>query len=119
MRGIRGAITVEKNSKDDIYSAAKKLIMEIITRNNISSNDIGAMIFSMTDDLTAAFPSTGVRQIAGLEFVPLFDARQVAVEGSLSRCIRVLVLVETEKSQREIRHVYLERAQILRPDLKN
>ena len=119
MRGIRGAITVEKNSKDEIHAAARELVAEILNRNQIATEDIGAAIFSMTEDLTAAFPTAGVRKISGFEFVPLFDARQLAIDGSLEKCIRVLLLVETEKSQREIQHDYLRGAEKLRPDLKN
>ena len=118
MRGIRGAITVEQNEKEAIWQAAKAMMQELIARNELAPEDIGAVIFSMTEDLTAAFPTAGVRQIAGFSLVPLFDARQCAIEGSLERCIRVLVLAETEKGQSEIHHVYLGRARDLRPDIE-
>ena len=78
---------------------------------------IGAAIFSMTEDLTAAFPSTGVRSLPGFDMVPLFDARQCAIEGSLPRCIRVLLLIETDQGQQELCHVYQAGAAALRPDL--
>ena len=90
---------------------------QIMRRNKLVSEDIGAAIFSATDDLTAAFPSTGARRLPGFDLVPLFDARQCAIEGSLDHCIRVLLLVETERKQSEIQHVYMGRAQELRPDL--
>lgn len=119
MRGIRGATTVETNSVEEIHTAAQNLIVEILSRNHVDPSQIGAAIFSMTEDLTAAFPTAGARKIPGFELVPLFDARQCAIEGSLERCIRVLLLVETEKSQREVYHVYQGRAKNLRPDLRN
>ena len=118
MRGVRGAITVEKNEKAAIWQAAKAMMQELIERNELAPEDIGAVIFSMTEDLTAAFPTAGVRQLPGFDLVPLFDARQCAIEGSLGKCIRVLVLADTEKKQRDIRHIYMGRAVALRPDIR-
>ncbi len=118
MRGVRGAVTAEANTKEFIWKASRELVEEMLSRNGISTEDIGAAIFSSTEDLTAAFPTAGARMIPGFELVPLFDARQLAVEDSLPMCIRVLLLIDTEKSQGEIRHVYLGAAARLRPDLK-
>ena len=114
MRGIRGAITVGRNEKEEIWQAAQELITELLRTNAISADDIGAAIFSVT----AAFPTAGVRRIAGFDLVPLFDARQCAIEDSLPRCIRVLLLVNTDVPQSEIHHVYLRAAAELRPDLE-
>jgi len=117
MRGIRGATTVEENTQAAIWQAAQEMVQAILEENALPTEQIGACIFSMTEDLTAAFPTAGVRQLAGFDLVPLFDARQCAVEGSLPRCLRVLLLVETEQSQRAIHHVYLHGAATLRPDI--
>jgi chorismate mutase len=118
MRGIRGAITVERNDKEEIWQAAQELIAELLRTNDIAASDIGAAIFSVTEDLTAAFPTAGARRITGFDLVPLFDARQCAIEDSLPRCIRVLLLVNTERAQTDIHHVYLREAAHLRPDLE-
>ena len=89
-----------------------------IERNGVQPEDIGAAIFSQTEDLTSAFPSAGVRRLVpGFDLVPLFDARQLAIEGSLAHCIRVLLLVDTDKPQRDIHHIYLGGARSLRPDI--
>ena len=117
MRGVRGAITVEQNEKEAIWQAAKAMMQELIERNELAPEDIGAVIFSMTEDLTAAFPTAGVRQLPGFDLVPLFDARQLAIEGSTPMCIRALLLVDTDRAQRDIHHIYLGRAKQLRPDL--
>lgn len=118
MRGVRGAITVEKNEKAAIWQAAKAMMQELIERNELAPEDIGAVIFSMTEDLTAAFPTAAVRQLPGFDLVPLFDARQCAIEGSLEKCIRVLVLADTGKAQRDIHHIYMGKAVALRPDIR-
>lgn len=117
MRGIRGAVTVRRNDQEEIWEAAQELMAGLLQANGIVSDDIGAAIFSATEDLTAAFPTAGVRRMRGFDLVPLFDARQCAVENSLPRCIRVLLLVNTDRAQAEIRHVYLRDAVKLRPDL--
>ena len=113
LRGIRGAITVEKNTKEEIWRAAQLLITKILSTNEILSESVGAIIFSSTNDLTAAFPTTG------FTFIPLFDVQETSVEGSLPRCIRVLVLADVKKTTSEIHHIYLGGAQNLRPDLVN
>lgn len=117
MRGIRGAITVNENSRGKIWQAAQLLITEILSLNELHAEDIGAIIFSTTEDLTAAFPSSAVRQLPELRLIPLFDTREPAVENSLPMCIRVLILADVDKKQNEIHHVYLGGAKNLRPDL--
>lgn len=117
MRGIRGAITVQEDTRAAIWNAARAMMEAVLERNALAPAAIGAVIFSMTEDLSAAFPTAGVRQIEGFDLVPLFDARQCAVEGSLEKCIRVLVLADTDKAQAEIRHVYMGKAKKLRPDI--
>lgn len=117
MRGIRGAVTAKENSKEQIWSAARQLVTEILSRNGLQADDLGAIIFSSTEDLTAAFPSSAIRQLPALRLVPLFDTREPAVDNSLPLCIRVLILADIDKTQDKIQHVYLGGAKNLRPDL--
>ncbi len=117
MRGIRGAITVEENSKEQIGLAARQLVTKILSLNDLRADDLGAIIFSTTEDLTAAFPSSAIRQLPALRLVPLFDTREPAVDNSLPLCIRVLILADTDKAQNKIHHVYLGAARNLRTDL--
>ena len=117
LRGIRGAITVDDNSREKIWQAARQLVTKIMSSNGLRGEDVGAMIFSSTQDLTEAFPSTGVRQLQGLRLVPLFDTLEPAIEKSLPLCIRVLILADIDKKQSEVCHVYLDGAKNLRPDL--
>lgn len=117
MRGIRGAVTVEEDKKEEIWTAARDLVTKILLQNELRAENVGAMIFSMTEDIKSGFPSSGVRQVPELRLIPLFDALEPAIENSLAKCIRVLVLADVEKAQNEIRHVYLGKARNLRPDL--
>ncbi len=117
LRGIRGAVTVDENSKEKIWLAARQLVTKILSQNELRADNIGAIIFSTTEDLTAAFPSSAIRQLPALRLVPLFDTREPAVENSLPLCIRVLILADIEIEQNKVHHVYLGGAKYLRPDL--
>lgn len=117
LRGIRGAATVEENSREEISKAAQLLVTQILSLNEILLENVGAIIFTSTNDLTASFPTAGLRQLPGFNLVPLFDAQETFVEGSMPMCVRVLVLADVDKKPAEIHHVYLGGAKKLRPDL--
>lgn len=116
MRGIRGAHTAAENSRQAVFAAVQELLNELVEKNDLQLENIGAAIFSATPDLDAAFPAAAARKI-GWDFVPLFGTQELAVENGLARCIRVLLLVETDKSQQEVKHVYLGKSSCLRPDI--
>jgi len=116
-RGIRGATTVEVDSADAILAATGDLLLRMVEANHIAVADIASAVFTMTPDLTAAFPARAAREL-GWQHVPLLDAQEVPVPGSLLHCVRVLMLWNTDRSQDEVRHVYLREAASLRPDLR-
>jgi chorismate mutase len=115
-RGIRGATTVESNSASEILAATRELLDSILQANDVAPEDIASVVFTATRDLTAAFPAQAARDL-GWQQVPLLDAQEIPVPGSLARCVRVLVHWNTDRSQEQIRHVYLRGATLLRPDL--
>ncbi|AWV34785.1 MULTISPECIES: chorismate mutase [Paenibacillus] len=116
-RGIRGATTVINNEETEILRETVVLLREIVERNNVIAEDISNVWITMTNDLDATFPARAIREIEGWEMVPLMCSTEIPVKGSLPMCIRLMVQFNTDKSQREIRHVYLNEAQKLRPDL--
>jgi chorismate mutase len=119
IRGIRGATTVEEDTKEAILEATRELLQKILEVNGIEDFDeIGAMIFTLTDDLRAAFPAEAARQL-GMQRVPLINSREIPVPGALPKVIRVMVLWNTELPQNQVRHVYLRKAVVLRPDLES
>lgn len=117
LRGIRGAITVKKNSKKEIISATKKLLKKLIAVNKIKAEGVASAIFSVTKDLNAEFPAIAARELGWL-FTPLLCTTEIPVPGSLKRCVRILIYLNTTKKQKQIKHVYLGDAKKLRPDLK-
>ena len=116
MRGIRGAITVEDVTREEVIQATVELLEKILEQNDIVQDDLAAAIFSVTPDLQVAFPAEAARTL-GWRHVPLLDCLEIGVPGALEKCIRVLVLTATEKKPQDMKHVYLRRAAALRPDL--
>ncbi len=116
MRGIRGAITVEFDDAQTILNATRRLLGEMIARNEVEIDDIASAIFSVTPDLGAAFPALAAREM-GWSDVPMLHCSEINVPGSLAKVIRILMHVNTLRTPAQIRHVYLERAVALRPDL--
>jgi len=115
-RGVRGATTVEQNTREQILEETRKLLALMIRLNGIASTDVASAIFTLTEDLNAEFPASAARQLGWLD-VPLLCTHEIGVPGSLGRCIRILVHWNTEKRQDEIKHVYIKEAKRLRPDL--
>ncbi|MCS7059090.1 MAG: chorismate mutase [Meiothermus sp.] len=119
VRGVRGAITVEEDTREAILSATRELLQKMLEANHITDYEsIGAMIFTLTDDLKAAFPAEAARQL-GMQMVPLINSREIPVPGSLPRVIRVMILWNTDIPQKQVKHVYLREAVRLRPDLES
>ena len=114
-RGIRGAITVEHNIREEILTATTELLQLLVERNDLHPEDIASVIFTVTEDLDAAFPALAARAMGWTE-VALICTREIPVPGSLSKCIRVLLHVNTMRSAAEIQHAYLRGAVNLRPE---
>ena len=119
VRGVRGATTVDSDDPAQIRAAARELMEEILRRNQIVDfDDVISAVFTTTEDLVSAFPAEAARAM-GMNQVPLLCAQEIPVTGSMPRCIRVLLHVNSERKPKEIEHVYLREAQKLRPDLKS
>lgn len=116
VRAIRGATTVSENTIPAIRDAVTELLDAIETHNQLDPEEIVSVIFTATRDLDAIFPAAIARERPYWNHVPLLDVQQMHVEGSLERCIRVLIQINTPKPQIEIHHSYLRQAQNLRPD---
>ena len=112
-RGIRGATLAEANTAEAIYSAPKDLLKGLIDANDIQERDVAAVHFTMTPDLNAVFPATAARQL-GWNDTALMGGTEIAVPDSLSRCIRILILVNTYKEPRELVNLYLNGTDVLR-----
>ncbi|MDP6510331.1 MAG: chorismate mutase [Dehalococcoidia bacterium] len=116
-RGIRGAITVEDNDREEMLSATTELLQKLVEDNQVKAEDIAYIYFTTTPDLNAEFPAVAARRM-GMDHVPLLCGHEMAVPHGLPRCLRILMLVNTERKASEIVHVYLREATSLRADMQ-
>jgi chorismate mutase len=117
IRGVRGAITVRRNDEAEIVKAAERLFREAINANEITPEAVASVFISATEDVDAAFPAKALRNIDGWTYVPVMCMKELSVPSSLPMCIRIMLHVNTSIPQNEIKHIYLEGALVLRPDL--
>ena len=113
VRGIRGATTADSNTSNGIIEATRELLTSMVESNEDDIGDITAIFFTTTPDLQAEFPPLAARQL-GWEYVALINSIEMDVPGAQQKCIRILMLVNTEKSQKEIKFAYLKDAVSLR-----
>ncbi len=117
-RGVRGAITVEENTAAAIKAATQELLEQIVATNALDMTDVASVIFTATSDVDAVYPAVVAREMGWVN-TPLLCMQEMAVQGSLPRCIRVLLHWNTDHAQADIHHIYLGEARALRPDITN
>ena len=113
VRGIRGATTVNTNTRPEVIQATQEMLSNIIDKNKLSIDDIAAALFTTTEDIDCEFPAYAARMM-GWEYVALLDNTQMKVPNSLNLCIRVLLLVNTDIPANQLKNVYLNQAVNLR-----
>ena len=116
VRALRGATTVDVDEPAHITERVVALLERMLERNEVDKEDLVSILFTATGDVHSIFPAAAARTI-GLGDVPLICARELDVDGGTKQCIRVLMHLSTDKSRRELHHVYLEGARGLRDDL--
>ena len=115
---IRGAITIEENTIEEIRSNTITMLEQILKDNNIHIDDCSSLIFTTTKDITKAYPAKFAREI-GFTNCSLMCVQEMFVEGSLELCIRVMVTINKEDNSFKPKNIYLKGAKKLRPDLLN
>jgi chorismate mutase len=113
-RGIRGAITVSANNRKSILAATKELLLKMAEANEVETEDIGAIFFTTTPDLNAEFPAAATRELGWPSNLALLCGHEMGVPEALPRCLRVLMLVNTDRGSNEISHIYLGKAKNLK-----
>lgn len=116
VRAIRGAVQVDANERAAVLEGTTDLVSEVMSRNDLTTDDVISVIFTASPDLTAEFPALAARKI-GFQDVPLLCASEIDVPGAMPRVVRLLMHVETELPRRRIQHVYLRGAAALRLDI--
>jgi chorismate mutase len=116
VRALRGATTVEDDTREQVSERVVELLTELLDRNGVEHDDIISVLFTATDDIHSMFPAEAARKV-GFGDIPLICARELDIDGATPRCLRVLVHLTTERARGELHHVYLHGARNLRDDL--
>ena len=112
-RGLRGATVADANTPESIYAATREMLSRLIDANGIVEADLAMAYFTVTPDLNAAFPAAAARQL-GWNNTALMCATEIPVPDALSRCIRVLILINTDQEPQDLVNIYLKGAEALR-----
>ncbi|MCX5992327.1 MAG: chorismate mutase [Chloroflexi bacterium] len=112
-RGIRGATVAVANKREDILAATRELLQKMVDSNQVEKQVVACMFFTTTPDLNAEFPALAARQLGWTE-TALMCGHEMDVPHSLPRCVRILILFNTEKKAEDIVHVYIKGAEVLR-----
>jgi chorismate mutase len=107
---------VPQNSKDAIIAASKELLQQMVNANGVKVDDVACILFTTTPDLNAGFPAAAARELGWLQ-VALLCSQEMDVPDGFPRCLRVLMLFNTEKRNEDMVHVYLRGTEILRDDI--
>ncbi len=116
VRAIRGAVQVDADEREAILSGTAELVTEVMTRNDLTTDDVISVLFSATPDLSAEFPALAARSL-GFQEVPLLCCSEISVPGAMPRVVRLMMHVQTSRPRPEIQHVYLRGAAALRLDI--
>jgi chorismate mutase len=116
VRAVRGAVQIGGDDRTDILAGTTELVTEVMSRNELSTDDVISVLFTATPDLTAEFPALAARKL-GLQEVPLLCAAEICVPGAMPRVVRLMMHIETSKPRSALQHVYLRGAAALRLDI--
>lgn len=116
LRAIRGAIQLDVDEREHLLKSTAELLTKILHANEVENGQLVSILFTATPDITSEFPAVAARELS-LGDVPLMCFVEMNVAGALPRVIRIMVMVDTEKSRAEIQHVYLRGAAALRLDI--
>ncbi len=116
VRAIRGAVQIDADERQAILDGTAELVREVMSRNELSTDQVISVLFSATADLSAEFPALAARSL-GFQEVPLLCCTEINVPGAMPRVVRLMMHVETERTRPTIQHVYLRGAAALRLDI--
>ena len=118
VRAVRGATQLDSDEREHLLARVAEMVRGVMSANALEVDDFISIIFTATSDLHSEFPAYAARQL-GFHDVPLVCARELEIEGSMPRVVRMMAHVETTRSRQDITHVYLHGAAALRRDLTN
>jgi chorismate mutase len=116
VRAVRGATQLDTDDREHMLQRVAEMVLDAMDANGLEVDDFISVIFTATSDLVSEFPAYAARQL-GFGEVPLLCARELEIERSMPRVVRMLAHVETDLPRADVTHVYLHGAASLRSDL--
>lgn len=116
VRAVRGATQLDADEREHLLSSVAELIREVLSANDVSTEQLISVIFTATPDIHAEFPAFAAREM-GIGDVPLLCAQELHIEGAMPLVVRLLAHIETERPRAALKHIYLRGAAALRRDL--
>ena len=116
VRAVRGATQLDSDDREHMLDRVAEMVNDVMTSNGLEVDDFISIIFTSTADLVSEFPAYAARRL-GFTDVPLICAKELEIQGSMARVVRMMAHVETDRPRSEISHVYLRGAEVLRQDL--
>jgi chorismate mutase len=116
VRAVRGATQLDEDVREHMLQRVAEMVLDAMDANGLEVDDFISVIFTATSDLVSEFPAYAARQL-GFGEVPLLCARELEIERSMPRVVRMLAHVETDLPRADVTHVYLHGAATLRSDL--
>ncbi len=116
VRAVRGATQLDDDSREHMLERVAEMVTDVMKANGLEVDDFISVIFTATSDLVSEFPAYAARRL-GFGEIPLLCARELEIEGSMPRVVRMMAHVESDLPRAEITHVYLHGAAALRKDL--
>ncbi|RJS47285.1 chorismate mutase [Nocardioides cavernaquae] len=116
VRAVRGATQLESDTREHMLERVAEMVRDVMESNDLVVDDFISIIFTATSDLVSEFPAYAAR-VLGFDDVPLICARELEIEGSMPRCVRMMAHIETDLARADVTHVYLHGAAHLRRDL--
>ena len=116
VRAVRGATQLDEDTREHMLDRVAERGSDVMRANDLVVDDFISIIFTATSDLTSEFPAYAARQL-GFSDVPLVCARELEIEGSMPRVVRLMAHIDTDLPRADVTHVYLHGAANLRRDL--
>ena len=116
VRAVRGATQLDVDEREHLLDRVEEMVLDVMRSNGLGVDDFISVIFTATSDVTSEFPAYAARQL-GFGDVPLLCARELEIESSMPRVVRMMAHVETDLPRADITHCYLHGAASLRKDL--
>jgi chorismate mutase len=116
VRAVRGATQLDEDTREHMLDRVAEMVLDVMASNDLGVDDFISVIFTATSDLVSEFPAYAARRL-GFGDVPLICARELEIDGSMERVVRMMAHIETDLARSEVTHVYLHGAANLRRDL--